>query len=186
MNSYKLTLMLTVDSNISRTINLPEGISFKKLHEIICIIFNLDDSLKYKFMFEDIGLTIQDTGSLNMDHIDSRHELIDYYLQRYSEIKYVHPFSHMIIRVSKIDTKILYPQFVEFEGKYNPNRDIKSVEEYLNALKGMDKLTGADMLVEININQIQGLLLSLFNIPYAIENNKIVILKYEETLEKFF
>lgn len=182
MNAYKLTVTLNVDSNISRSVLVPGGITFKKLHEIICIVYNLDNNEKYRFLFEDIALSIQDTGSLNRDNIDSRFELIDDYLQRYDEIKYINSYWDMKIKVTQTDMDKSYPQIIKVEGKFNPSENVTSIDEYLDAQNVEDKSLKKDLLIRVNLLEIQKLLLSLFNIPYAIENRNIIILKEEETL----
>lgn len=185
MDAYNMTVTLESLSNISRTIVLPEGISFKRLHEIICILFNLDEKFKYKFLFEDIGLIIKDTGSLNRDNIDSRYELIDDYFQRYSEIKYINSFYVIIIKITKTTTNVNYPLFVGFEGKFNPSSDVDSIDDFINALTDVNGVNES-LLKKIDILKIRELLLLLFNIHYTIENNEIIILSKEETLENYF
>ncbi len=180
MVAYKIDVRLDINSEIKRTVIIPGNITFKKLHEIICILFNLNNNKKYKFIFEDLDLIIHDTGSLNIDTIDARFELIDAYFLRYTSIKYVNDIWNIKINNTKTKYEKEYPQLLEIKGNLNPTNKIKSTNEYLTSIKQKDK-----NLNEIRQLKTQSELISLFNIPHTIENNRITILNEDETLEKY-
>jgi len=189
MDGYKIRVILdNVDITTARTVLLPRNISFKTLHEIICILFNLDKNKKYKFPFEDIGLIIQDTGSLNRDRIDSRFEIVDEYFLAYSEIKYLNSFWNLRIIINHVKYEKKYPEIISIEGKYNPSNEIFWPEDFSDALnlKVNEKIHNEKLLKRVKIQDIQEHLLLLFKIPYAIENKKIIIINQESILDNYF
>ena len=72
MNGFETTFILEeVTPETERKVMIPSNITFKKLHEIISIVFNLNKNNKYNFYINELKLEITDTGSLNRDIIDS-------------------------------------------------------------------------------------------------------------------
>ena len=91
MNGFETTFILEEVTPVTeRKVMIPSNITFKKLHEIISIVFNLNKNNKYNFYINELKLEITDTGSLNRDIIDSRYEKIDKYFQAFEQSSYTH------------------------------------------------------------------------------------------------
>lgn len=186
MNGFEIICILEeVTPSVERKLIIPSNINFKKLHEIISIIFNLDKNNKYKYVFNEINLEITDTGRMNRDIIDSRYEKIDKYFQAFNEITYINDFWEITIKNIPKEYDREYPQLVSIRGVYNPVPEISSTNEFSEFIE-MKKDKDIDFKFEfkrINKLKIQEDLMILFKITYEIIDNKIVEVKTQETLD---
>ncbi|RAP53543.1 MAG: hypothetical protein BZ138_00530 [Methanosphaera sp. rholeuAM270] len=187
MKAYKTRIKLDIEEEVERTILLPINLSFKKLHELILVLFNIIESKKYNFILEDINLEIHETGSIKRDIIDSKYELIDKYFKALPAIRYNNGTWKFALTISKDYYEVKYPEIIEFKGKYNPSHKINTMDKFSRTLKLMDRQIEIhnDLLLEETLTSLQEKTMVLFDIPYAIENNKFVLLKEEGTLNKY-
>ncbi len=188
MAGFEITLILEDVSPVTeRILNIPSGISFKRLHEIISVVFNLDDKEKYIFNLNDLKLEITDTGRINRDLIDSRYEKIDKYFKAINKIIYINNFWEITIKIKENCYDKDYPEIINIKNYYNPVADITSTNEFSEFIELKNK--GISLKFEFNkINKvnIQKELMILFKIPYEIHNNKIQEVKTQKTLDKLF
>lgn len=190
MYGYSIAMTIMDLSPITqRQVSIPSDITFKKLHEIISLIFNLNTKNKYKFLFDELNIEIKDTGRINRDTIDARYEKIDKYFSAYENIIYTNDFWKISLNIHETEYNKKYPQIGTIKGFYNPISSISSVEEFANVLEY--KQYNYDEYVELKINlkrinkiKIQKNLLLLFNIPYEIKRGKIKEIKDKNTLDK--
>ena len=131
MNGFEITLILEeVTPLTERKLTIPSDISFKKLHEIISIVFNLNRDGKYRFILDEINTEITDTGRLNRDIIDSRYEKIDKYFQAFKEVTYKNDFWEITVKIDGREYVERYPQLISVKGVYNPVAEISSTNEF--------------------------------------------------------
>lgn len=186
MNGFETTFILEEVTPVTeRKVMIPSNITFKKLHEIISIVFNLNKNNKYNFYINELKLEITDTGSLNRDIIDSRYEKIDKYFQAFDEITYKNDFWEITVIIIKSKYSKNYPQLISFKGVYNPVPVISSTNEFTEFLE-MKKKGDVDFKFQFNrVNKlkIQEDLMVLFKVTYEIVDRKIVEVKTQETLD---
>lgn len=196
------TLILTLDNVvpiIERKINIPEKITFQRLHEIIQILFGFENIHKYKFIFKDYSLEIQETGSINPDNVDASYELVDYYFKAYSNIDYLYnmdigwKINIKIIRKHKVNK---YPEIISSKCRYNPFEECLQVEHLSELIRF--KKNGNEDDVEIldylsnlktfNRLKTQQKLMKLFDIDTKIVNHKLEIIKVNPnySLDRYF
>jgi len=186
MDGFEITCILEeVTPLTERTLIIPSNINFKKLHEIISIVFNLNRNNKYKFIFQEINLEITDTGRLSRDVIDSRYEKIDKYFQAFNEITYINDFWEVTIQSMQNEYDNQYPEIISIKGMYNPVPEITSTNEFSEFIE-MKKNKDIEFKFEfkrINKLKIQEDLMILFKVTYEIVNNKIIEVKTQKTLD---
>lgn len=187
MYGFEIRLVLEeVTPLTERKLMIPSNISFKRLHEIISIVFNLNKNGTYKFILGEIGMEIFDTGSLNRDIVDSRYEKIDKYFQAFNEISYMNDFWEIGIGIRQQDYDKAYPQIISFKGLYNPVPEISSTNEFSEFIE-MKKSKDVDFKFEFkraNKLRIQEDLMILFKVTYEIVDRKLIEVKTQETLDK--
>ncbi|RAP48146.1 MAG: hypothetical protein BZ135_01060 [Methanosphaera sp. rholeuAM6] len=192
MNSYEVTMKLDdVDFLTQRKLMIPSDLTFKKFHEIVSLVFNLDSEEKYKFIFNDINLEIRDTGRINRDTIDSRYEKIDKYFQAFKNITYENTFWRVIIKVEEKKDENHYPRIISVKGVYNPNSSISSTEEFSSLLKlkkskaesSPNDLKRMKNLVFFNRNTMERELFDMFGVSYEIRKRKVVVIDKRNTLD---
>lgn len=187
MYGFEIRLILEeVTPLLERKLMIPSNITFKKLHEIISIVFNLDKNNKYNFIFDSINLDISDTGSFNRDIIDSRYEKIDKYFQAFNEITYKNDFWEITIEIEQKNYDKAYPQIISFKGQYNPVPEISSTNEFSEFIE-MKKNNDVEFKFKfkrVNQLKIQEDLMVLFKVTYEIVDQKVVEVKTQKTLDK--
>ena len=186
MYGFEIRLILAeVTPLVERKLIIPSNISFKKLHEIISIVFNLNKNGKYKFVFDKINLEISDTGSLNRDIVDSRYEKIDKYFQAFSEVTYINDFWEITLDIRQKDYDERYPQIISFKGLYNPVPEISSTNEFSEfiEMKKNKDVSFKFKFKRVNQLKIQEDLMVLFQVTYEIVDNNVIEVKTQKTLD---
>ncbi|MBQ6219696.1 MAG: hypothetical protein IJJ47_08195 [Methanosphaera sp.] len=175
MNAFEINFILDdTRPTICRKINVPSGITFSTLHNIIQIIFSFQNKHKYKFIFNEINLEIKETESLNQDTIDAKRELIDKYLTAFETIKYKYGIWKITLKTRELSEQIEYPQLVSYKVSYNPPEDIKSIDKINKLLENKNKID----LKAFSRIKTQKSFMKLFDIPY--KNIEKHIVKVEE------
>jgi hypothetical protein len=191
MAGFELTMKLDdVIPETIRQIAVPSDITFKKMHEIIALTFNLDINGKYKYKISDLDLEIKDTGKLNRDTIDSRYEKVDKYFEAVKKVYYKNDFWRIIIETKKISYDKDYPQIIGIVNYYNPSPKIQSPEDFSNMLKfkkeNQNKFVGLKTdLKRVTKIELQENLMLLFNVPYSKDRKSLHEIKKEDTLENY-
>lgn len=191
MNGFEIIMTLNdVTPLTERQLLIPGNITFKKLHEIISLVFNIECENRYQFLFSDINMVITETNSLNRDMIDSRYEKITKYFQAFSSITYKNNFWTVNISINEKSYEENYPQILSFKGVYNPFPEISSVKEFnylLNMKNGVNPTWKELLLINkfmwLNKLTLQKQLMDLFDIHYVVKNRKIIAIKNENTLD---
>lgn len=188
MNGFDILFTLDdVEPVTSRRIIVPEGITFKRLHEIIQLAFGFENQSKYKFSFNDFSLEIIELNSINPDNINATTEPIDKYFQAFSNVSYMYDFENrwtVTLDISTVEYEKSYPQFIEYHGRYNPfdeclNRDNfmmlldmkKNPDKYDNLNDYVDWLGKLKYISKLNINES---LMHMFNVPFKKVAHRIV------------
>ena len=191
MYGFEISMELVgVSVKTIRQVQIPSQITFKRLHEIISLVFNMEDEISYSFSFEDYDLIIKETGSLNRDTIDAKYELIDKYFEAFHIVTYHNDFWKIKLTVDKNQYDKKYPRLLSIRGWYNPGKDIKSVDDFSRLLemkKNKDCSENSEMsqLKRVNSLNIQEEFMSLLDIPYKIVNRKVIEIEYDITLDSY-
>ncbi|MBE6488530.1 MAG: plasmid pRiA4b ORF-3 family protein [Methanosphaera stadtmanae] len=188
MNGFDILFRLDDVSPVTnRRIIVPEGITFKRLHEIIQLAFGFDNQEKYKFSFDDFSLEIIELNSINPDNINATTEPIDKYFQAFDKAKYMYDFKNkwtVTLEISQVEYEKDYPQFIEYHGRYNPfdeclNKDNfmmlldmkKNPDKYDNLNDYVDWLEKLKFVNKLNVNES---LMQMFNVPFKKVGHRIV------------
>ena len=202
MNGFNICL--TLDKVIpvtSRRIIVPEGITFKQLHEIIQLLFGFSNRQKYKFTFEYFSLELMELNSINPDYINATREPIDKYFQAFTKAQYLYDFKNkwsITLDIDEVRYEKKYPEFLGFHGRYNPFDaciDKKNFMMILDMKKNPEKYEDLNDYVEwinhltyLNKNNVQESLMKMFDVPFKRVGHKIVEVKIDSdnSLDAYF
>lgn len=185
MNSFEINIILDeVTPIISRKVNIPSGITFNCLHEIIQTVFSFENNHPYKFIFSEINLEIKETNTFNQNTVYPNRELIDKYFDAFKIVEYEYDFWKIILEIKILSQKTEYPQLISYKGLYNPSENIKSVDKFNKLLENKSK----ERLKTFSRLKTQKNFMRLFNIPYEKVEKHIVKsnVNPKNTLNKYF
>ena len=115
----------------------------------------------------------------------------DKYLEAYEKLVYINDFWNISIEVHETVYDKKYPLLVSYKGFYNPLSEIKSVNEFSQLLelkKNIDEAKDDERKIISNFHRINKLklqknLMFLFNVPYKVNNHRIIEINKENTLD---
>jgi hypothetical protein len=179
---------------ISRKITLPRNITFKRLHEIIGILYGFEESNRYVFHIDD-DIKLFEYSDYGYCYDDVSECKIDTYFNDINFCGYEYcnesTWLFKITIENKIDDVLIYPVVKSVKGKYNPSKigDITTFNQLLLYHKNPDKYpielyeNELDSIEFIDKKLLQKRLDKLFNVENKKNTNVYVDSNY--SLDKY-
>jgi len=144
-----------------RNIQIPSGITFNQLHDIIQILVGLDNHHEYRFinLEENICITSNIDENNDYEEVDAENTLVEKYLSKSQYIVYEYDFENTIYLTIEINNCIdydkNYPTIAEYLGEYNLLDDCGGTTGFMELLQLKENPELADEKEQALINNIK-------------------------------
>lgn len=144
-----------------RNIQVPSGITFSQLNEIIQILVGLDNTHEYQFinLEENICITSNTENNNDYEEVDAKTALIDEYLSKNQYLIYEYDPKdtiYLTIEINNfIDYEENYPTIAEYLGEYNLLDDCGGTTGFVELLQLKENPELADEEKQQLINKIK-------------------------------
>ena len=204
MTFYRVNFIVCdVWPSLERRVNVPGGISFHRLNEVIQLVFGFEGFHSYDFNIGDVGERIVDFDkafNVSPGELNSREIIIDNYFDKYHDIFYTYNFEEdwsVFVSVEEcFDGDLDCAEILDFSGEFNIPEDCGGpvlfetiVEKYLEGDDDGGSVAGFGFVVEDDVSSggdFDSLLDKFYDVGSSEDGLGFVGGDFDNFLEKLF